>query len=137
MALQLMQAGQREWLRIRGRGVHHYYVQTLWGFVKKRRRAVVHYFNVQAETKVSWMKQKPAVPGWAAVLYCGSMVAPLYHTLLGLWRDHDIRWLWHPLASLGSLAGTIWGWQTQRGRGKDRNIHDLKVDQSLRSANDK
>ena len=34
VALFLMKNGQREWLRMRGRGVHHYYVQTLWGFVQ-------------------------------------------------------------------------------------------------------
>ncbi|MBU6408961.1 MAG: glycosyltransferase, partial [Verrucomicrobia bacterium] len=37
VALHLMRAGKREWLRISGRGVHHYYVQTLCGFVQKRR----------------------------------------------------------------------------------------------------
>jgi Glycosyl transferase family 2 len=49
-ALHLMRAGKREWLRIRGRGVHHYYVQTLWGFVQKRRRATVHFLRVQEES---------------------------------------------------------------------------------------
>ena len=137
IALHLMQSGKREWLRIRGRGVHHYYVQTWWGFVKKRRRAIVHYFNVRAETNVSWIQQKPAVPAWLAALYCGSFIGPMYHTLAGLIRDRDWRWLWHVPASLGSLAGTIWGGQTQRARGSKRNIHDLQVDQSLRSANDK
>ena len=44
-----MKNGKREWLRIRGRGVHHYYVQTLWGFVQKRRRATVHFLRVQEE----------------------------------------------------------------------------------------
>src|SRR5262249_41696900 len=47
VALHLMRAGRREWLRLRGRGVHHYYVQTLWGFVQKRRRAAVHFLRVQ------------------------------------------------------------------------------------------
>jgi len=136
VALHLMQSGKREWLRIRGRGVHHYYVQTLWGFVKKRRRAVVHYFNVRAETRVSWMKHQSAVPAWAAALYCGTFLGPAYHTLLGLARDRDWRWLWHPLACPASLLGTLWGWQTQRARGTERNIHDLQVDQTLRSAND-
>lgn len=133
VALHLMQSGKREWLRICGRGVHHYYVQTLWGFVKKRRRAAVHYFNVQAETKVSWIKHKSAVPGWVAALYCATAVGPLYHTLLGLARDRDPRWLWHVPTCWASLVGTLWGWQTQRSRGKDRNIHDLKVDQTLKS----
>jgi glycosyltransferase involved in cell wall biosynthesis len=132
VALHLMQSGKREWLRIRGRGVHHYYVQTLWGFVKKRRRAVVHYFNVREETEVSWIKHKSAVPGWAAALYCGTFLGPTFHTVLGVVRDRDWRWLWHPLASFGSLLGTLWGWWTQKKRGKDTNIHDLKVDQSLR-----
>jgi glycosyltransferase involved in cell wall biosynthesis len=133
VALHLMQSGKREWLRIRGRGVHHYYVQTWWGFVKKRRRAVVHYFNVREETNVSWIKQKSAVPAWVAALYCGFFfVGPVYHMALGVIRDRDWRWLWHPAASLGSLLGTLWGWQTQRARGKERNIHDLQVDQALR-----
>jgi len=132
VALQLMQLGKREWLRIRGRGVHHYYVQTWWGFVKKRRRAVVHYLNVRAETKVSWMNHQAAVPAWVAALYCASWIAPLYHTFIGLIKDRDIRWLWHPPACFGSLLGTIWGWQTQKSRGDDTNIHDLQVDQSLR-----
>ena len=35
VALHLMRAGKREWLRLRGRGVHHYYVQTLTGFIQK------------------------------------------------------------------------------------------------------
>jgi hypothetical protein len=52
--------------------------------------------------------------------------------VLGLIRDRDVRWLWHPFASFGSLLGTLWGWQTQRSRGKDRNIHDLRVDQALK-----
>ncbi len=137
VALHLMQSGKREWLRIRGRGVHHYYVQTWWGFLKKRRRAVVHYFNVREETKVSWINHKSAVPGWVAALYCSTFIGPIYHTVLGLIRDCDWRWLWHAPASIASLAGTLWGWQTQRARGKDRNIHDLQVDQTLRSANDK
>ena len=46
VALFLMKNGKREWLRIAGRGVHHYYVQTLWGFVQKRRRATVHFLRV-------------------------------------------------------------------------------------------
>ena len=134
VALHLMQSGKREWLRIRGRGVHHYYVQTWWGFVKKRRRAVVHYLNVREETKVSWMKNKPAAPPWAAALYCASWIAPLYHTVLGLIRDRDWRWLWHPPACFGSLLGTLWGWWTQKQRGSGTNIHDLQVDQTLKSS---
>ena len=132
VALHLMQMGKREWLRLRGRGVHHYYVQTWWGFLKKRRRAVVHYFNVREETPVSWMKHRPAVPGWMAALYCATVLGPLYHTLLGLLRDRDWRWLWHGPACVASLAGTLWGWQTQRQRGRERNIHDLQVKQGLR-----
>jgi glycosyltransferase involved in cell wall biosynthesis len=54
-ALYLMRQGKREWLRIRGRGVHHYYVQTLAGFVRKRRRATVHFLRVQAEARTNWM----------------------------------------------------------------------------------
>src|SRR5437867_8218663 len=56
VALQLMKSGKREWLRIRGRGVYHYYVQHLWGFLQKRRRAAVHFLRVQEQMPVNWMK---------------------------------------------------------------------------------
>jgi hypothetical protein len=124
--------GKREWLRIRGRGVHHYYVQTWWGFVQKRRRAMVHFMNVRGDTEVSWLKQKPPVPGWLACFYCVSFVGPIYHTLLGLARDRDARWLWHLPASVGSILGTAWGWFTHRARTKDQGIADLLVKQTLK-----
>jgi hypothetical protein len=77
VALALMQMGKREWLRIRGRGVHHYYIQDLWSFLKKRRRAAAHYFNVRAQSQTSWAA-KPAVPAWLAALYCATLVGPVY-----------------------------------------------------------
>ncbi len=136
VALHLMQMGKREWLRVRSRGVHHYYVQTLAGFVQKRRRAMVHFLNVRGDTDVSWMKQKPPVPGWLACFYCVSFFGPLWHTVLGLARDRDARWLWHLPASLGSIAGTVWGWFTHRARAKDKSIADLQVKQTLRNSRD-
>lgn len=134
VALYLMRNGKREWLRIRGRGVHHYYVQTLWGFVRKRRRATVHFLNVRSEVKVSWMAEKPPIPGWAACLYCVTFVGPIYHTLRGLIRDFDLRWLWHLPASLGSFLGTAWGVLTHRfGADDKKSIADLQVKQTLKN----
>jgi glycosyltransferase involved in cell wall biosynthesis len=133
IALYLMQQGRREWLRIRGRGVHHYYVQTLRGFLQKRRRAMVHFLNVRREVPVSWMTQKPPVPGWLACLYCATVFGPLYHTIRGLIRDRDPRWLWHVPASFASVLGIAWGWQTHRARAHDRRlIADLQPRQTLK-----
>jgi glycosyltransferase involved in cell wall biosynthesis len=127
-ALHLMRSGQREWLRIRGRGVHHYYVQTWWAFVKKRRRATVHFLRVQEEAKTNWMKEKPPVPLWLAGIYCVTFAGPLWHTLRGLVRDRDPRWLWHMPASLGSVLGDAWGVWTYKRRGKDKSlIAELKI----------
>jgi glycosyltransferase involved in cell wall biosynthesis len=132
-ALHLMRAGKREWLRIRGRGVHHYYVQTLWGFVLKRRRATVHFLRVQEEAKTNWMEEKPPVPLWAAALYCVTFIGPLWHTLRGLIRDRDLGWLWHVPASPASVLGNAWGVLTYRRRGKDKKlIAELQVKQNLK-----
>jgi glycosyltransferase involved in cell wall biosynthesis len=122
VAMFLMKNGKREWLRIRGRGVHHYYVQTLWGFVQKRRRATVHFLRVQEEMPVNWMQEKPPMPLWAAGLYCVSFVGPLWHTVRGLLRDGDGRWLWHVPACLGSVLGNAWGVTTYRRNRRDRNL---------------
>jgi glycosyltransferase involved in cell wall biosynthesis len=133
VALRLMQQGQREWLRIQGRGVHHYYVQTLWGFIKKRRRAIAHYLNVRQDTDQSWLKQKPPIPLWLAALYCATMVGPIYHALAGLVRDRDLRWLWHVAASPASLLGTAWGlWTQKTSSARDGLVSKLRVDQTLK-----
>ena len=131
--LFLMKNGQREWLRLRGRGVHHYYIQTLWGFVQKRRRATVHFLRVQEEMPVNWMKEKPPVPLWLAAVYCVTFFGPVWHTLRGLLRDGDARWLWHLPACLGSVLGNGWGVLTYKRRGQDKKlIADLQVKQTLK-----
>lgn len=131
-ALHLMRAGKREWLRIAGRGVHHYYVQTVWGFVKKRRRATVHFLQVQEEAKTNWMKEHPPVPLWAATLYCVTLVGPLYHVLRGIGRD--TRWLWHVPACPGSVLGNAWGVWTYRTHRHDKKlVARLKPEQKLKN----
>lgn len=134
IALFLMKAGKREWLRIRGRGVHHYYVQTLWGFIQKRRRSTVHYLRVQEEMPINWMKEKPLVPLWLAVLYCISILGPLFHVLRGLWRGRDIRWIWHLAACPASVVGNVWGVWTYRTRRSDKKlIANLKPEHGLKN----
>jgi len=134
VALFLMKSGKREWLRIFGRGVYHYYVQTWWGFVKKRRRATVHFLRVQEEMPVNWMKEKPPVPLWLAVAYCVTLIGPLWHTLRGVFRNRDACWLWHLPACLGSVLGNAWGVLTYKRRGKDKKlIAELQVKQNLKS----
>ena len=133
VAMFLMKSGRREWLRLRGRGVHHYYIQTLWKFVQKRRRATVHFLRVQEEMPVNWMKEKPPVPLWLAAAYCITFFGPLWHTLRGIIRDGDARWLWHLLASPASVLGNAWGVLTYKQRGQDKKlIAELQVKQELK-----
>ena len=133
VALFLMKNGKREWLRIRGRGVHHYYVQTLWGFVQKRRRATVHFLRVQEEAQTNWMKEKPPVPLWLAAVYCVTFIGPVFHTLRGIFRDDDARWLWHVPASLASVLGDAWGVWTCKTRKHEKNlVSKLKPTQNLK-----
>lgn len=133
VALFLMRQGKREWLRLRGRGVHHYYVQTLRGFIQKRRRATVHFLRVQEEMPVNWMREKPLVPLWLAAVYCVTFFGPLWHALRGIIRDRDTRWRWHLLACPASVLGNAWGVLTYKRRGKDKKlIAELQVKQALK-----
>lgn len=133
VALHLMKAGKREWLRLAGRGVHHYYVQSLPGFLRKRRRATVHFLRVQEQTPVNWMKEKPPVPTWLAAGYCATLVGPAYHALTGFLRDGDARWLWHLPASFASLAGVAWGvWTYKTQKGNRKLVAELQVKQTLK-----
>lgn len=122
VALFLMRSGKREWLRITGRGVHHYYVDTLMNFLRKRRRATVHFLNVRREFGNMWLEQKPPMPGWVACLYCVSGIGPAWHVAKGLIRTGDVRWLWHFPACLASVAGAVWGWITHRKRAGESNL---------------
>jgi len=133
VALHLMKAGKREWLRIRGRGVHHYYIQTLGAFVQKRRRATVHFLRVQQEMPVNWMREKPPVPTWLAGLYCVTVLGPLYHAVRGMLRDGDAAWLWHVPASVGSFLGAAWGvWTFKTRRNDPKLVANLQVKQTLK-----
>ena len=133
VAMFLMRAGKREWLRIHDRGVHHYYITTLWNFIQKRRRATVHFLRVQESMPVNWMKEKPPVPLWLAGVYCATFVGPLWHTLLGLLRDRDVRWLWHIPASIGSVLGAAWGvWTYRMNRDDDNLVANLTPPQELK-----
>ena len=79
------------------------------------------------------MKEKPPVPLWLAGVYCVTFVGPLWHTLRGLIRDRDARWLWHLPACLGSVLGNAWGVWTYKRRGRDKKlIAELQVKQKLK-----
>jgi glycosyltransferase involved in cell wall biosynthesis len=132
-SVNLIQAtGKRDWLRIKGRGVHHYYVATLGEFLKKRRRATCHFLDMQQEHGFSWTERKPRIPGWLACFLCITVVVPFLQMLVALARTGDARWLWHPWASFNSALGVAWGLQTYKFAGKDKKlIHKLQPPQKL------
>jgi glycosyltransferase involved in cell wall biosynthesis len=132
-SVNLIQAtGKREWLRIKGRGVHHYYVATLGEFMKKRRRATCHFLDMQKEHGFSWTERKPRIPGWLACLLCATFIFPILQMLLELGKSRDARWFWHPWASFASAIGVLWGLQTYAFAAKDKKlIHSLQPRQKL------
>lgn len=132
-SVNLIQAtGKREWLRIRERGVHHYYVATLGEFLKKRRRATCHFLDMQKEHGFSWTERKPRIPGWLACVLCATVVFPVIQMFVALAKSRDKRWLWHPFASFCSAVGVLWGLQTYAAASKDKKlIHKLQPRQKL------
>jgi hypothetical protein len=84
------------------------------------------------------MKEKPPVPLWLAGIYCVTFVGPIYHTLRGIVRDRDARWLWHLPTCLGSVLGNAWGVWTYKQHGKDKDgkgkslIAELQVKQTIK-----
>src|SRR5262249_23374518 len=83
VVVELAKQHRTEWLRLSGRGVHHYVVGGIWDFVRKRRRQTFHFLAQRSARQVSWTQFEPTVPGWLACLYCLSILGPLYHTLRG------------------------------------------------------
>jgi glycosyltransferase involved in cell wall biosynthesis len=133
-SVNLIQAtGKREWLRVKGRGVHHYYVATLGEFLKKRRRATCHFLDMQKEHGFSWTERKPRIPGWLACFLCATFIFPVLLMFVELCKSRDARWLWHPWASFCSALGVLWGIQTYLFRAKDKKlIHSLQPRQGLK-----
>lgn len=122
IVLELAQRGRTEWLRLTGRGVHHYVVSGVMDFVRKRRRQTFHFLAQRGAHKPSWTQFKPTVPGWLACVYCATLIGPLYHTLVGLLRTRNPAWLWHPFACGCSVFGIGWGVLTYLLRGKDDSV---------------
>jgi len=109
VVLRLVQTGRREWLRLSGRGVYHYLVKGLVDFVRKRRRQAYHFMSLRGKGGSSWTAQNPRMSPLLACVYCATFVGPLFHTVAGLVKRRDIRWLWHPVACVASLVGLAWG----------------------------
>jgi hypothetical protein len=109
IALQLARNGKTEWLRLTGRGVHHYFVSGMLDFMKKRRRQTYHFLSLKNKQSVSWTQMKPCMSGGVACLACATVVVPVAQALRGLVRTGDARWLWHPVAGLVSVTGVAWG----------------------------
>jgi len=132
-SVRLIQAtSKREWLRIRGRGVHHYYVATLREFLKKRQRATCHFLDMTKEYGFSWTQRKPRVPGWFACACCISLGIPILQMINGFVRTGDPRWRWHPVASIYSALGVLSGWWIYKRRAGDKKlIHSLQPRQKL------
>jgi hypothetical protein len=115
VALRIAMTGRTTWLRLAGRGVHHYLVGGLADFIRKRRRQAYHYQSLRNRPKaVSWTQMRPAAPPWLAAFYCVSIIGPLWHTARGICRTGDWRWLWHPVACVCSVLGLLWGLATFR-----------------------
>ena len=130
----IQKSGKREWLRITGRGVHHYYVSTLGAFLKKRQRATCHFLDMQKEYKFSWTERKPRMPAWLACACCLTFVVPTFQTIGGLIRTGDWRWLWHPFASFASVYGVLSGWWIYQRKSNDKYlIHSLQPKQTLKA----
>jgi glycosyltransferase involved in cell wall biosynthesis len=111
-ALSLALAGKREWLRLTGRGVHHYSVRGALDFLKKRRRQTYHFLSLQKKTGLSWTRKNPRMPAGLACILCGTLVVPLAQTILNFFKTGDARWFWHPVASFISVVGVAWGFLT-------------------------
>jgi hypothetical protein len=48
-------------------------------------------------------------------------------------RDRDWRWIWHIPASIASLLGVLWGWQTHRAHAHNNKlIAELQPKQTLK-----
>lgn len=111
MVLKLAQRGRHEWIRLGGRGVHHYIVNGIGDFLRKRRRQTYHFLSQRRRPNQppSWTSADPAMPGWLACLACISVIIPLWQTIRGLVRTRDLLWFWHAPACLLSVIGVAWG----------------------------
>jgi len=112
VALKLALAGKTSWLRVRGRGVHHFIAENIFEFLKKRRRQTYHFLSLRGKTEKSWVSMNPRIPPQIGLIYCGSVIGPLFDMCRGLVRTGDLRWFWHPLASFASFLGVLWGVST-------------------------
>lgn len=92
--------------------IEHYICENIWQFIQKRRRQAFHRLcRGETDSEFDWTKQETSRPIWFAVLYCLTLVGPIFHTIEGLFWGHK-QWLWHIPACYASVLGAVWGYMT-------------------------
>jgi glycosyltransferase involved in cell wall biosynthesis len=99
----------RPWVRLTGKGVHHYTVNGLRDFIQKRRRQTFHWLSNRETKEIDWTTLNPSVPPFVAVLLCVTVVVPVLQMIWKLATTWDRRWLWHPVACVASVVGLAMG----------------------------
>jgi glycosyltransferase involved in cell wall biosynthesis len=90
---------------VAGVGIHHYYTETLTDFVRKRTKiAGKHLARRRASGGDTWVEARGGLRLAAAALYCASVAGPATEALWQATRSRDAAWLWHPVASLATVA---------------------------------
>jgi len=119
-----MKNGQREWLRLRGRGVHHYYVQNLVGLCAKT-AAGDRAFSPRAGRDARELDEGKTA---GAVVAGGGLLRQFFrpavaHAAGKFSGDGDVRWLWHLPACPASVLGNAWGVLTYKAAWSGQKAH--------------
>jgi glycosyltransferase involved in cell wall biosynthesis len=105
----LMRSGVRKLLKIPGCGVHHHYVKGWGDYMKKRRRAMIIYSLRKEEIQDTWDQGGIHFRKVWAIVYTASFIGPLLEGICRALYSRDPDWLLHPLASVISTVGNVWG----------------------------
>jgi glycosyltransferase involved in cell wall biosynthesis len=89
---------------VKGYGVYHNHVKTIWDFFRKRYRQP-HLFLERKESKSeTWLDNYSRWEFIRAVLNCIFIVQPTFEAFEGMKKDGDPAWLLHPVMAFATFS---------------------------------
>ena len=95
--------GFKKFAKIKGIGVHHYYVSSFRQFIKKRVKIAKKFMARKQKGQYTWIDRIEKRRFLKGVLFCATIVGPTYEAIREYRSSGDKAWLLHPVICLTTV----------------------------------
>lgn len=94
---------------IPGKGVYHYYCESFFDYLKKRKKIANKFLGRKNVNQETWVDNRGFLRLFFACIFSVSIIGPLAEAIVNMSRrDFQIAWLWHPVISFFTIVLYAW-----------------------------